>query len=134
MVPSMPADYTLSCAFRQLALDAKTGAYKSPFYGYVNQWQPSAPANGGTWAWTFHTWDYVAAFENWPKPTNPQSAFPGKTDIALSRFLQNAWGQLIHNGTIDPSKTQGWASAEKVAGFPLHSGVMLISSPDLPPY
>jgi len=141
---SFYADYTLSCAFRQLAVDAKAPAgglggppaFASPMYTYINSWQPSVPVNGATVAQAYHTWDYSAAFENWPRPTDPAHAagFPGPTDLGLALFLQRAWGQLIHNGSLDPATTAGWASVEAVPGFPASTGTLRLGSPDLPPF
>jgi len=58
------ADYGLSCAFKQIAVEAKQGgAYKSPIYLYVNNWPPATPiAVGSSYQiqWAYHMWDWQA--------------------------------------------------------------------------
>lgn len=131
------ADYSTACAFAEIAVAAKAGGkYKSPIYIFNNAWQPSVPiySHGGSFnlTWAYHTWDYRAAFENWPTPSI--QPFPNATDRALSSFLQSAWGQLMSNGKLDPAITAGWDSVDAVPGFPAHYGMQRISSPDLIPF
>jgi carboxylesterase type B len=108
-------DYGLTCGTVQLAYGAKLNAFKSPLYVTVNQWAPSHPIPSGLRQikYAYHTWDYVAALENFPIPL----WLPSSGDWNLSQTLQDTWFTFMQTGSLQTAEG-GWRSFEQTPDFP----------------
>jgi len=134
---TLAADYGTACAFARIAVGAKRGAFASPIYLHIDQWQPSTPVfRSREWnlTWAYHMSDMVAGFESWPRAADAAAPYPAPVDVEHARFLQRAWGQLAATGRLDAAATGGWRSVEDVPGFPAHYGRMRIATDRLPPH
>lgn len=157
---SINADYGLTCAFKQIAVNAKsastassasasstadasdasaaggvrvdngTAGFTSPIYLYVNQWPPSHPIP------TLSSFSIQWAFHTWDYNaawgTWPLGLNVSASDVQLGNLLSGLWADFMQDGRLDPST--GWLSVEQVPGFPAHQGTFVIATPSLPPY